>query len=113
MELAFCGGLSTNTSTRYGSASGKCITSKGSITSIQAVYVPADDLTDPSPATICTLDATVVLSRQVAELGVTLQLTLLTQIVVCGPSLLVMNFMLPTVATALQRYKNSKISLQF
>ena len=46
-------------------------TKTGSITSIQAVYVPADDLTDPSPATtIAHLDATVVLSRQVAELGI-------------------------------------------
>ncbi|MGV6858357.1 MAG: F0F1 ATP synthase subunit beta [bacterium] len=46
-------------------------TSTGSITSIQAVYVPADDLTDPSPATtFAHLDATVVLSRQIAELGI-------------------------------------------
>lgn len=46
-------------------------TKNGSITSIQAVYVPADDLTDPSPATtFAHLDATVVLSRQVAELGI-------------------------------------------
>ena len=46
-------------------------TRKGSITSIQAVYVPADDLTDPSPATtFAHLDATVVLSRQIAELGI-------------------------------------------
>ena len=46
-------------------------TKAGSITSIQAVYVPADDLTDPSPATTFShLDATVVLSRQVAELGI-------------------------------------------
>ncbi len=46
-------------------------TKSGSITSIQAVYVPADDLTDPSPATtFAHLDATVVLSRQVAELGI-------------------------------------------
>jgi len=46
-------------------------TKVGSITSIQAVYVPADDLTDPSPATtFAHLDATVVLSRQVAELGI-------------------------------------------
>merc|ERR1712125_150538 len=46
-------------------------TQKGSITSIQAVYVPADDLTDPSPATtFAHLDATVVLSRQIAELGI-------------------------------------------
>ena len=46
-------------------------TSSGSITSIQAIYVPADDLTDPSPATtFAHLDATVVLSRQIAELGI-------------------------------------------
>ena len=46
-------------------------TNDGSITSIQAVYVPADDLTDPSPATtFAHLDATVVLSRQIAELGI-------------------------------------------
>ena len=46
-------------------------TKHGSITSVQAVYVPADDLTDPSPATtFAHLDATVVLSRQIAELGI-------------------------------------------
>jgi len=46
-------------------------TSKGSITSVQAIYVPADDLTDPSPATSFShLDATTVLSRQIAELGI-------------------------------------------
>ena len=46
-------------------------TKKGSITSIQAVYVPADDLTDPSPATtFAHLDATIVLSRQIASLGI-------------------------------------------
>ncbi|SFD33042.1 F-type H+-transporting ATPase subunit beta [Thiohalospira halophila DSM 15071] len=46
-------------------------TQKGSITSVQAVYVPADDLTDPAPATVFAhLDATVVLSRQIAELGI-------------------------------------------
>ncbi len=46
-------------------------TKTGSITSIQAVYVPADDMTDPSPATtFAHLDATVVLSRQIAELGI-------------------------------------------
>ncbi|WP_406546960.1 F0F1 ATP synthase subunit beta [Succinimonas sp.] len=46
-------------------------TSKGSITSVQAVYVPADDLTDPSPATtFAHLDATIVLSRQIAALGI-------------------------------------------
>src|SRR3989339_824029 len=46
-------------------------TDKGSITSVQAVYVPADDLTDPAPATtFAHLDATTVLSRQIAELGI-------------------------------------------
>ncbi|MBR6013017.1 MAG: F0F1 ATP synthase subunit beta [Selenomonadaceae bacterium] len=46
-------------------------TRKGSITSVQAVYVPADDLTDPAPAgTFTHLDATTVLSRQIAELGI-------------------------------------------
>ena len=46
-------------------------TKKGSITSVQAIYVPADDLTDPAPATTFThLDATTVLSRQIAELGI-------------------------------------------
>jgi F-type H+-transporting ATPase subunit beta len=46
-------------------------TTKGSITSVQAIYVPADDLTDPAPATAFThLDATTVLSRQIAELGI-------------------------------------------
>ncbi|RJX19039.1 MAG: F0F1 ATP synthase subunit beta [Ammonifex sp.] len=46
-------------------------TTKGSITSVQAVYVPADDLTDPAPAnTFAHLDGTVVLSRQIAELGI-------------------------------------------
>jgi len=46
-------------------------TDKGSITSVQAIYVPADDLTDPAPATTFShLDATTVLSRQIAELGI-------------------------------------------
>ena len=46
-------------------------TNKGSITSVQAVYVPADDLTDPAPATTFShLDATTVLSRSIAELGI-------------------------------------------
>ncbi|MDH3739611.1 MAG: F0F1 ATP synthase subunit beta, partial [Alphaproteobacteria bacterium] len=46
-------------------------TNKGSITSVQAIYVPADDLTDPAPATTFShLDATTVLSRQIAELGI-------------------------------------------
>jgi F-type H+-transporting ATPase subunit beta len=46
-------------------------TVKGSITSVQAIYVPADDITDPAPATaFAHLDATTVLSRQIAELGI-------------------------------------------
>ena len=46
-------------------------TRKGSITSVQAIYVPADDLTDPAPATaFAHLDATTVLSRQISELGI-------------------------------------------
>ncbi len=46
-------------------------TNRGSITSVQAVYVPADDLTDPAPATtFAHLDATTVLSRQIASLGI-------------------------------------------
>src|SRR5919201_1486612 len=46
-------------------------TKRGSITSVQAIYVPADDLTDPAPATaFAHLDATTVLSRQLAELGI-------------------------------------------
>jgi F-type H+-transporting ATPase subunit beta len=46
-------------------------TDKGSITSVQAIYVPADDLTDPAPAAVFAhLDATTVLSRQIAELGI-------------------------------------------
>jgi F-type H+-transporting ATPase subunit beta len=48
-----------------------CSTRKGSITSVQAIYVPADDLTDPAPATaFAHLDATTVLSRQIVELGI-------------------------------------------
>merc|ERR1712184_66650 len=46
-------------------------TTKGSITSVQAIYVPADDLTDPAPATSFShLDATTVLSRQIADIGI-------------------------------------------
>ena len=46
-------------------------TENGSITSVQAVYVPADDLTDPAPATTFThLDSTIVLSRSIAEKGI-------------------------------------------
>jgi len=48
-----------------------CSTKKGSITSVQAIYVPADDLTDPAPATTFShLDATTVLSRRISELGI-------------------------------------------
>src|SRR6187431_571817 len=48
-----------------------CSTKKGSITSVQAIYVPADDITDPAPATaFAHLDATVVLSRAITELGI-------------------------------------------
>merc|ERR1712196_568741 len=48
-----------------------CSTNKGSITSVQAIYVPADDLTDPAPATsFAHLDATTVLSRQIADIGI-------------------------------------------
>jgi F-type H+-transporting ATPase subunit beta len=48
-----------------------CSTKKGSITSVQAIYVPADDITDPAPATTFThLDATTVLSRSIVELGI-------------------------------------------
>ncbi len=48
-----------------------CSTKQGSITSVQAIYVPADDLTDPAPATTFShLDATTVLSRQISELGI-------------------------------------------
>jgi F-type H+-transporting ATPase subunit beta len=46
-------------------------TKNGSITSVQAVYVPADDLTDPAPAaTFAHLDSTIVLNRSIAELGI-------------------------------------------
>ena len=51
-------------------------TKRGSITSVQAVYVPADDLTDPAPATtFAHLDATTVLNRKIAELGIIRPLT--------------------------------------
>ena len=69
---AFCCRVSTYASRRNGRLQERITSTKdGSITSIQAVYVPADDLTDPSPATtFAHLDATVVLSRQIAELGI-------------------------------------------
>jgi hypothetical protein len=64
--------IPTNISYRNGSdARAYHIYNKGSITSVQAVYVPADDLTDPAPATtFAHLDATTVLSRKIAELGI-------------------------------------------
>merc|ERR1712121_45741 len=64
-------GYQPTLSTEMGSMQERITTTKkGSITSVQAIYVPADDLTDPSPATTFShLDATTVLSRQVAELG--------------------------------------------
>jgi F-type H+-transporting ATPase subunit beta len=64
-------GYQPNLSTEMGELEERITsTKKGSITSVQAIYVPADDLTDPAPATTFShLDATLVLSRQVAELG--------------------------------------------
>ena len=65
-------GYQPTLSTEMGSLQERITSTKtGSITSIQAVYVPADDLTDPSPATtFAHLDATVVLARSIAELGI-------------------------------------------
>merc|ERR1712200_62101 len=63
-------GYQPTLATEMGSMQERITTKKGSITSVQAIYVPADDLTDPSPATTFShLDAPPVLSRQVAELG--------------------------------------------
>lgn len=64
--------MSTDVLTRYVLRQERITTTKkGSITSVQAVYVPADDLTDPAPATtFAHLDATTVLSRSIAELGI-------------------------------------------
>lgn len=69
---AFCGRLSTYVGYRNGCYARTYHFDKtGSITSVQAVYVPADDLTDPAPATTFThLDATTVLSRKITELGI-------------------------------------------
>ena len=66
------GGLPADAGHRHGHAAGAHhVDQKGSITSVQAIYVPADDLTDPAPATsFAHLDATTVLSRQIAELGI-------------------------------------------
>jgi F-type H+-transporting ATPase subunit beta len=65
-------GYQPNLATEMGSLQERITsTKKGSITSVQAVYVPADDLTDPAPATtFAHLDSTVVLSRQLSELGI-------------------------------------------
>ncbi len=65
-------GYQPNLSTEMGELQERITTTKkGSITSIQAIYVPADDLTDPAPATAFShLDATTVLSRKIAELGI-------------------------------------------
>ena len=65
-------GYQPNLATEMGALQERITTTrKGSITSVQAVYVPADDLTDPAPATtFAHLDATTVLSRQIAELGI-------------------------------------------
>ena len=61
-------------------------TNKGSITSVQAICVPADDLTDPAPATsFAHLDATTVLSRQIAELGIYPAVDLWIQLQECDP----------------------------
>ena len=68
-----CGGLPAHARDRYGRScrSASPPPTKGSITSVQAIYVPADDLTDPAPATtFAHLDATTVLSRGIAELGI-------------------------------------------
>ena len=65
-------GYQTNLSTEMGELEERITsTKKGSITSVQAIYVPADDLTDPAPATTFShLDATTVLSRQLVEIGI-------------------------------------------
>jgi F-type H+-transporting ATPase subunit beta len=65
-------GYQPTLSNELGSLEERIVSTKsGSITSVQAIYVPADDLTDPAPATIFThLDATTVLSRSIAEMGV-------------------------------------------
>jgi F-type H+-transporting ATPase subunit beta len=65
-------GYQPNLATEMGELQERITSTKhGSITSVQAIYVPADDLTDPAPATaFAHLDATTVLSRQIAELGI-------------------------------------------
>lgn len=86
-------------------------TDKGSITSIQAVYVPADDLTDPSPATtFAHLDATIVLSRQIASSVFTRRLILLTRPRASDPQVVGEEHYNTArgVQTVLQRYKELK-----
>jgi F-type H+/Na+-transporting ATPase subunit beta len=70
--LPKCGGLPTYARSGDGHSAGTHhLHQKGSITSIQAVYVPADDLTDPAPAnTFAHLDSTIVLERSIADLGI-------------------------------------------
>ena len=64
-------GYQPTLSTDMGAMQERITTNKGSITSVQAVYVPADDLTDPAPATtFAHLDATTVLNRSIAEKGI-------------------------------------------
>ena len=69
---SFCGRLSADARHRHGRLQERITTTtKGSITSVQAIYVPADDLTDPAPATsFAHLDATTVLSRAISEKGI-------------------------------------------
>src|SRR5262249_34521231 len=71
-RMPSAGGYQPTLSTDLGELEERITTTKkGSITSVQAIYVPADDLTDPAPATtFAHLDATTVLSRQIAELGI-------------------------------------------
>ena len=71
-SYAFSGRLPTNLASEMGVMQERITsTNRGSITSVQAVYVPADDLTDPAPATtFAHLDATTVLSRKIAALGI-------------------------------------------
>jgi F-type H+-transporting ATPase subunit beta len=83
-------------------------TKRGSITSVQAVYVPADDLTDPAPATtFAHLDATTVLSRKIAELGIYPSVDPLdsTSRILTPPSWATSTICAQRVKAILQRYK--------
>jgi hypothetical protein len=67
-------GYQPTLATDLGGLQERITTKKGSITSVQAIYVPADDLTDPAPTTtFAHLDATTVLSRQISNLGKTIK----------------------------------------